>query len=251
MNLLSVLLKTLMADGAISALAKKTGIGSAALKKLLPLAIPLLLKAMTNNVSSQSGVQSLLGALTQHTSTKSMPEQIAEADQEDGSKILGHILGGNAASELNGLAAQTGLSANEVGSALSGIAPALLSGLSAATSSSGAAGKVDLSDGLDLGDVMAMLGGGQSAAPAGGLLGSLLGGGQSNASSGGLLGSLLGGGQSNASSGGLLGSLFGGSQNSAPAAGGLLGSLLSGGIQENDNSLNGNALMSALLSAMK
>ena len=251
MNLLSVLLKTLMADGAISALAKKTGIGSAALKKLLPLAIPLLLKAMTNNVSSQSGVQSLLGALTQHTSTKSMPEQIAEADQEDGSKILGHILGGNAASELNGLAAQTGLSANEVGSALSGIAPALLSGLSAATSSSGAAGKVDLSDGLDLGDVMAMLGGGQSAAPAGGLLGSLLGGGQSNASSGGLLGSLLGGGQNNASSGGLLGSLFGGSQNSAPAAGGLLGSLLSGGIQENDNSLNGNALMSALLSAMK
>ena len=242
MNLLSVLLKTLMADGAISALAKKTGIGSAALKKLLPLAIPLLLKAMTNNVSSQSGVQSLLGALTQHTSTKSMPEQIAEADQEDGSKILGHILGGNAASELNGLAAQTGLSANEVGSALSGIA---------ATSSSGAAGKVDLSDGLDLGDVMAMLGGGQSAAPAGGLLGSLLGGSQSNASSGGLLGSLLGGGQSNASSGGLLGSLFGGSQNSAPAAGGLLGSLLSGGIQENDNSLNGNALMSALLSAMK
>lgn len=251
MNLLSVLLKTLMADGAISALAKKTGIGGAALKKLLPLAIPLLLKAMTNNVSSQSGVQSLLGALTQHTSTKSMPEQIAEADQEDGSKILGHILGGNAASELNGLAAQTGLSANEVGSALSGIAPALLSGLSAATSSSGAAGKVDLSDGLDLGDVMAMLGGGQSAAPAGGLLGSLLGGGQSNASSGGLLSSLLGGGQSNASSGGLLGSLFGGSQNSAPAAGGLLGSLLSGGIQENDNSLNGNALMSALLSAMK
>ena len=271
MNLLSVLLKTLMADGAISALAKKTGIGSAALKKLLPLAIPLLLKAMTNNVSSQSGVQSLLGALTQHTSTKSMPEQIAEADLEDGGKILGHILGGSAASELNGLAAQTGLSTAQVstalsgiapallsglsaathGNALSGIAPALLSGLSAATSSSGAAGKVDLSDGLDLGDVMAMLGGGQSAAPAGGLLGSLLGGGQSNASSGGLLGSLLGGGQNNASSGGLLGSLFGGSQNSAPAAGGLLGSLLSGGIQENDNSLNGNALMSALLSAMK
>ncbi len=254
MNLLSVLLKTLMADGAISALAKKTGIGGAALKKLLPLAIPLLLKAMTNNASSQSGVQSLLGALTQHRSTKSMPEQIAEADQADGSKILGHILGGSAASELNGLAAQTGLSANEVSSALSGIAPALLSGLSAATTSHGAAGKVDLSDGLDLGDVMAMLGGGQSSASSGGgLLGSLLGGGQSNApSGGGLLGSLLGGGQNSApSGGGLLGSLLGGGQSSAPAAGGLLGSLLSGGIQENDNSLNGNALMSALLSAMK
>ncbi len=66
MNLLNVLLKALLTDSAVTALAKKTGIGSAALKKLLPLAIPLLLKALTNNASSQSGVQSLLGALTQH-----------------------------------------------------------------------------------------------------------------------------------------------------------------------------------------
>ena len=218
MNLLNVLLKALLTDGAISALAKKTGIGSAALKKLLPLAIPLLLKALTNNASSQSGVQSLLGALTQHTSTKSMADQIAEADQTDGSKILGHILGGNAAGEFGGLAAQTGLTADQVGSALAGIAPALLSGLSAATQSSGAAGKVDLSDGLDLGDVMAMLGGTQSgSSPLGGLLGTLMAGGQS-----------------------------------APSpVGGLLGSLLGGGIQENDNSLNGNALLSALLGAKK
>ena len=196
MNLLNVLLKALLTDGAISALAKKTGIGSAALKKLLPLAIPLLLKALTNNVSSQNGVQSLLGALTQHTSTKSMADQIAEADTADGSKILGHILGGNAASEFSNLASQTGLSANQVSSALSGIAPALLSGLSAATHSSGAAGKVDLSDGLDLGDVMAMLGGAsQGGASVNNLLGGLLGGAsQSNASPvNNLLGSLLGG----------------------------------------------------------
>ena len=218
MNLLNVLLKSLLTDSAVTALAKKTGLSSAMLKKLLPLAIPLLLKALTNNASSQSGVQSLLGALTQHTSTKSMPEQISDADLVDGSKILGHILGSAAPSEYQNLAAQTGLSASQVSSALSGIAPALLSGLSAATASSGAAGKVDLSDGLDLGDVMAMLGGGQAASsPAGGLLGSLLGG----------------------------------SQGSASPVGGLLGSLLGGGIQESDNSLNGNALMSALLGAMK
>lgn len=231
MNLLSVLLKTLLADGSVTALAKKTGLSSSMLKKLLPLAIPLLLKAMTNNASSQSGAQSLLGALTQHTSKKSMPEQIDDADLDDGSKILGHIFGNSAPAEYQGLAAQTGLSADQVSTALSGIAPALLSGLSAATASSGAVGKVDLSDGLDLGDVMAMLGGGQSAP----------------ASSGGLLGSLLGGGQSGSSP---LGSLLGG-QSSASPMGGLLGSLLGGGMSENDNSLNGNALMSALLSAMK
>ena len=174
MNLLSVLLKTLMADGAISALAKKTGIGGAALKKLLPLAIPLLLKAMTNNASSQSGVQSLLGALTQHTSKKTMAQQIEEADQDDGAKIIGHILGKDSQSSLLSLSSQSGLSQKEVSSVLSGIAPALLSGLSAATSSAGSsAGKVDLSDGLDLSDVVAMLGGAKPE-PAG-LLGGLFG----------------------------------------------------------------------------
>ena len=77
---------------------------------------------------------------------------------------------------------------------------------------------MDLSDGLDLGDVMAMLGGtSQSASPVGGLLGSLLGG-----------------------------------QSSASPMGGLLGSLLGSGVQENDNSLNGNGLKRQyLLSAEK
>ena len=178
MNLLSVLLKTLMADGAISALAKKTGIGSAALKKLLPLAIPLLLKAMTNNASSQSGVQSLLGALTQHTSKKSMEEQIEEADTEDGGKIIGHILGKEKDASLLTLSNQSGLSQQQVSSVLSGIAPALLSVLSAASGS--AAGKVDLSDGLDLSDIVAMLGGAkpspvQAKPQGGGLLGALFG----------------------------------------------------------------------------
>lgn len=228
MNLLSVLLKSLLSDGALSALAKKTGIGSAALKKLLPLAVPLLLKAMTNNVSSQSGAQSLLGALTQHTSKKSLPEQIAEADQADGCKILGHIFGGNASAEIGALASQTGLSSAQVSSALSGIAPALLSGLSAATASGGS-GKVDLSDGLDLSDLMAMFGG------------------ASQGGTSGLLGALTGG-QNAAPS---LGSLLGGGQSSAPSVGGLLGSLLGGGMQESDNSLNGNTLMSVLMNAMK
>ena len=245
---LNSILGALTAGSAVSDMGRQFNMNSNQVNSVITSALPTLIGAMQKNTATESGASSLAGALASHLGDGI---NLSSASLTDGSKILGHILGGNAASELNGLAAQTGLSANEVGSALSGIAPALLSGLSAATSSSGAAGKVDLSDGLDLGDVMAMLGGGQSAAPAGGLLGSLLGGGQSNASSGGLLSSLLGGGQSNASSGGLLGSLFGGSQNSAPAAGGLLGSLLSGGIQENDNSLNGNALMSALLSAMK
>ena len=175
MNLLTILLKALLSDGAIKALAKKTGLSQKQLKKLLPLAVPLLIKALTKNASDKDGALSLLSALTQHTSKKTMDQQIDEADTEDGRKIIGHILGSEKDQDLLSLSNQSGLSADQVSSVLNGIAPALLSGLSAATGSAGA-GKVDLSDGLDLSDVMAMLGGaGMSQSPAGGLLGGLFG----------------------------------------------------------------------------
>ena len=207
MSLLSILMKSLLSTTALSALSKKTGLSAGKLKKLLPLAVPLLLKSLTNNASSQSGLKSLLGALTQHTDKKSLPEQIREADTTDGGKILGHILGGNSGATLSSLAQQSHMNEQEVSSALSSITPALLSGLSAATASGSKPG-FDLSDGLDMGDLMAIFGGGTQ-------------------SSGGLLGSLLGGG-------------------SKP--GGLFGSLLGQNTNEKDDSLNGTALLSALLS---
>ena len=178
MNLLSVILKALLADGALKALAGKTGLNEKQLKKLLPLALPLLLKMLTRNASDKEGAVSLLGALTQHTSKKTMQQQIAEADTADGAKIIGHILGKEKDASLLTLSNQSGLSQQQVSSVLSGIAPALLSVLSAASGS--AAGKVDLSDGLDLSDIVAMLGGAKpgpvSAKPqGGGLLGAPLG----------------------------------------------------------------------------
>ena len=174
MNLLGILLKAMLSEGALKALAKKTGLNSKQLKKVLPLAVPLLLKMLTKNASDKDGALSLLGALTQHTSKKTMAQQIEEADQDDGAKIIGHILGKDSQSSLLSLSSQSGLSQKEVSSVLSGIAPALLSGLSAATSSAGSsAGKVDLSDGLDLSDVVAMLGGAKPEPVS--LLGSLFG----------------------------------------------------------------------------
>ncbi len=278
MNLLSILLNSMLSDGSLNALAKKTGVNASQLTKLIPLALPLLLKFMTKNASTQSGAMSLLGALSQHTNTKSMPEQLDEADTADGEKIIGHILGDETDNAVISLAQETGMSNEEVTRALGGLAPALLSGLSAATASAAkpAANKVDLSDGLDLSDVMAMLGGGapaqqQTAAssnPLGGLLGSLLGGSapvqqqQSSNSLGDMLGSLLGGAPAQQQQptanplGGLLGSLLGGSapvqqQPAANPLGGMLGSLLGATPSANDNSLNGNALLSTLAALMR
>ena len=167
MNLLGILLKMLLGKNTLSALAKKTGLTPAKLKKLIPLALPLLLRYLTSNASSQSGALSLLGALGQHSSAKALPEQIAEADPVDGGKILGHIFGHSAEPEIETLAEQSGLSGKEVNTALDSIAPVLLSSLNTAAASAKKK-KVDLSDGLDLSDVMALLGG-----SSGGLLSSL------------------------------------------------------------------------------
>jgi len=195
MNLLSLLLKSLLTDASVSALAKKTGLNAGSLKKLIPLAVPLLLKFLTSNASSESGALSLLGALSQHTNKKTLSDQIDEADTEDGGKIIGHILGSQSDAVTGQLARQAGMSERDVSSALAGLAPALMSGLSAATNSISSAPKVDLSDGFDLSDLMGMFAGAQQAQqvqaqPSGGLLSGLLGGNGSGL--GDLFGSLLG-----------------------------------------------------------
>ena len=176
MDFLSQLLKTFLAESAIKALARKTGLKTRDLRKFVPLAVPFLIQMLTKNASSKEGASSLLEALTQHTGDRAVDEQIADADIVDGAKIIGHILGKDSQSSLLSLSSQSGLSQQQVSSVLSGIAPALLSGLSAATSSVGSgssAGKVDLSDGLDLSDVVAMLGGAKPEPVS--LLGSLFG----------------------------------------------------------------------------
>ena len=221
MNLLSLLLKALLADASISALAKKTGLRASSLKKLIPLAVPLLLKFLTRNASSESGALSLLGALSQHTDQKALSAQIDEADTEDGGKIIGHIFGDQSAAVAGQLARQSGMSERDVSSALAGLAPALMSSLSAATQSVSTKPRVDLSDGFDLSDLMGMFAGAQQAQQV-----------QSQPSGGGLLSGLLGGGGNGLSD--LFGSLLG-SQAQQPA-------------QENE--FNGTQLLS-LLSGMR
>ena len=195
MNLLSLLLSSLLTDSSVSALAKKTGLSATALKKLIPLAVPLLLKFLTSNASSESGALSLLGALSQHTNQKALSDQI--------------------------LAQQSGMSERDVSSALAGIAPALMSGLSAANHTVSAAPKVDLSDGIDLSDLLGMFAGAQSVQQVP----------QGQSYGGGLLSGLLGGSSSG------LGDLFGS----------MLGSSAQQASQEND--FNGTQLLS-LLSSM-
>ena len=93
MNLMNMLVKALTSGAALQALSAKTGLSEKQLKMIIMIAVPLLLRRMTTNASSQNGANSLLGALTQHQSKQSVDAQLENADAEDGSKIVGHILG--------------------------------------------------------------------------------------------------------------------------------------------------------------
>lgn len=179
-TLLQLLLKSFTQQSSIDAAEKKTGISGRQILTILSYALPLIIKFMTKNASSQTGAQSLLGALTQHTNKKAMPVQIAEADQADGIKILGHIFGNQQNDAYAQIAQQSGASTADVSNVLSSLAPALLSSLSSVTTATANAQQakkpgVDLSDGLDVSDIVGIF---QSSQTSGvtGLLSSLLGG---------------------------------------------------------------------------
>ena len=233
MDLLQLLLGTLTSKSSVKSVSKKTGVSSSLVTKLLIAAVPLLIKYMTQNASKQGGAQSLLNALGQHKDTTATSKQLANADTDDGAKIISKILGNDEKQVVSSLAQDTGVTKNQASSILSTIAPSVLSGLSAATTS---AAKVDLSDGLDLSDVMGLLSGVSSTSTK-----------KSSSSSlaGNLLGSLLGGGTTQPQKK---------QQSSGLDVGNLMGALLGGGTQQPAQQTpqsNGTELLSLLTSLMK
>lgn len=239
MDLLSMLLSSMSNEASVTELTKKSGGSSKGISKLLMIAIPLFIGYLTKNAkASSSGTSSLLGALQQHQNTQTVSQQIANADAADGAAILGHIFGKDYKSVVANLMNQTGMTQAQVEAALANMAPALMSNLSAATTAAtnaqqSAGSGFNLSDGLDLSDIAALMGGSSKPAQnSSSLLGSLLGGGASQQSSSSGLGSLLGG---------LMG---GGSSNSNPTAN-MLNTLMGG--SSNQNALNGMDLLGALL----
>ena len=235
MNLLEMLFGSMNNQDSVNALSAKTGLSGSQISKLLVLALPILLRAMTKNASSKDGARALSDALTQHTDTDNMALQIQNADEEDGTKILQHILGGNLGNVVGGLSQQTGLQQNQVQSFLGTIAPALLSGLSAATNHAYNQQQTN----YDMSGLLSLFGG-QPQQQQTGLLNQLFGVPQQQQQTGGFLSQLFGGQQQVQQSGGFLSQLFGGQQNQ----GGFL-------TQQNENSMNGTALLQLLLSLMK
>lgn len=278
MNLLQLLISTLASNDSVNSVAKKTGLSTKLVYKLIMTALPILIRYMTKNVGSQNGALSLLNALTQHNTTRAMSEQIDDVDEEDGDKIIGHILGDDKDLVVKSLAAETGAKNEEVTKTLGSIAPALLSGLAAATmlaaknkkkpaaqplTAAPAAAAVDNT--LDLGDLLTMFAG-QNAVQQPqtnamqGLLGSLLGGQtqqQAQPTAAQALMSALLGGQTQqqaqpTAAQSLMGTLLG--QQAQPQAqqpaglNGLLGTLMNASqpVQQQASSFDGSDLLNVL-----
>lgn len=239
MNLIEMLLGSMTSDSSVDALAKKTGGSNKQMYALIIAAIPILIKFLTKNAKKEEGASSLLSALGQHTKKTSAAAQIEDADEEDGVKILAHILGDNQGKIVKDLSKSTGLSNDQVVKALANLAPATMSGLSAATETASKQKKasVDLSDGLDLSDIMSMMGGQKQQ--------------EETSGAGGLLGALLGGQKKQeASPMDLLGGLFGAKQQEEESTSmDVLSSLLGGG-QEKKSELDGTALLKMLTAIM-
>ena len=168
MNLLSLLMKSMVNQAGVSAVASASGASGKQSKSLMTLALPILLKYLTKNASSAGGAASLLSALTQHKDQSSMVQQLGAADKEDGGKILAHILGGDQAAVVSQLAGQTGMNQSQVTQALSSMTPALMSGLSAATTETAGGNGID--------GLAQMFGASQSSGGIMGMLGGLFGG---------------------------------------------------------------------------
>ena len=165
MNLLELLGGSLTDEASVSSIAAKAGGTNKQILKLITIALPILISYMTKNASKKEGAQSLLGALGQHDNTRKISQQVADADEVDGAKIIGHILGNDEPAVAGNLAKQTGMDPKQVAKVLAIMAPIVLSGLNAATKKADKTKKsgVDLSDGVDLTDVMGLLGGATGA----------------------------------------------------------------------------------------
>ena len=151
------LLNQLLTKDTIAQLAKGTKADEGQVESLLTSALPVLMQNMANNASTKEGKDSLAKALSQHaakTNTTNVTTLLKQADTNDGEKILGHLLGGSKNDITDALAAKSGLSSKNTLMLLATLAPVLM-GLVGNEKEKSA--KKD--DGLDLGDLISVMGG--------------------------------------------------------------------------------------------
>jgi hypothetical protein len=126
MSLINVL-GALTGNDAVDAISENLKIDSKQVSSVITSALPMLLGAMQKNATTEGGAASLIKALGDHAGNAgNIVSNLKGADLVDGSKILGHIFGGNLSNVIGGLSKSTGVASNQVTNILASIAPSLL-----------------------------------------------------------------------------------------------------------------------------
>lgn len=148
MDILSIL-NSLQDNQAVNQLTKSVGADSNQVKKAVELGLPMLMQAMGNNAKTPQGAASLAKALDQHKDDPldDVMGFLKGVDINDGKKILGHVFNQKTQTVQKNLAAQTGMSSNQVENLLAQLAPIVL----------GALGKEKSQKGIDANGLTSMI----------------------------------------------------------------------------------------------
>lgn len=152
----------------IGNISNQVGTSESETSSVLTSALPNLVNAMQNNANTESGAGGLLNALLGGKHDGSLLDNLGgmlgngAINTEDGSKILGHVLGENQTNLESNLSQSTGVSSDKIGMILKMAAPILMAFLANKAKSGNIQNSTDL----------------------GGLLGGLLGGNQQTTGSG-------------------------------------------------------------------
>ncbi len=174
-------LESMLSGDNLIGISEKLGIGTDEIGSVIKGALPELLTGMQKNASTEEGVASLEKALSDHSAVdiSDISSFLGSADQDDGAKIIGHLLGKeNVESAERSISEKSGLSIGNVGSILASVAPFLMSLLGKETSGSTSSGSQSGGSGIGslLGGLLGGSGGGVDlgdlAGAASGLFGS-------------------------------------------------------------------------------
>lgn len=128
MDILELLSGQLDTEKVLQQLSMTSGADSSQVQKVVQMGLPALLESLGRNSKTEQGASSLAKALDSHKDDKvdDIEDFLKNVNLDDGSKIIGHVLGGNKQKVQRNLAKQTGLEDNQVSSIMNQLAPLLL-----------------------------------------------------------------------------------------------------------------------------
>ncbi len=151
-----------MGQQIINGVAGSTGQDASKTSSVLAMGLPVLMKAMQRNATTQEGAEGLMGALSSHSGLLDnlgglLGGGIDQSVQQDGGKILNHVLGDKQQGVTKLIGEKVGVDAGSVGNILQTAAPILMGMLGKQTQQNG------ISDSNGLTNLLGGLLGGDSA----------------------------------------------------------------------------------------